>query len=173
MGVDPRGAFQCKNGGIQCALFLSRHGRGPKQRAKGVSVRYFQLYTLREHVAIVNTQHRPVGAPFSGAADMERILEIWPRLSIDNRNVLGPPAATTSFANGDSLRGKVLLCRVSPFWHQPWVKPDEKEGKPVKSDSVQTVDRQADLIDFVQLARSAESVFETARFNRSRTSPCC
>jgi hypothetical protein len=60
---------------------------------------------------------------------------------------------------------------VSPFWHQTWVKPDEKEGKPVKSDSVQTVDRQADLIDFVQLARSAESVFETARFNRSRTSP--
>ena len=41
----------------------------------------------------------------------------------------------------------------------------------MKSDSVQTVDRQADLIDFVQLARSAESVFETARFNRSRTSP--
>jgi hypothetical protein len=60
---------------------------------------------------------------------------------------------------------------VSPFWHQTWVKPDEKEGKPVKSDSVQTIDRQADLIDFVQLARSVESVFETARFNRSRTSP--
>ena len=35
----------------------------------------------------------------------------------------------------------------------------------MKSDSVQTIDRQADLIDFVQLARSAESVFETRFLN--------
>jgi hypothetical protein len=41
----------------------------------------------------------------------------------------------------------------------------------VKSNSAQTIDRQADLVRFVQLARSTESVFETARFNHSRTSP--
>jgi hypothetical protein len=41
----------------------------------------------------------------------------------------------------------------------------------VNSDSPQTIDRQADLFRFVQFARSANSVFETARFNHSRTSP--
>jgi hypothetical protein len=35
--------------------------------------------------------------------------------------------------NGDSLRDKVLLHKVSPFWHQNRVRPGEKEGKPVKS----------------------------------------
>ncbi len=38
-------------------------------------------------------------------------------------------------------------------------------------DLPQTPHRQADLIRFVQLARSTESHFETARFNHSRTSP--
>jgi hypothetical protein len=31
--------------------------------------------------------------------------------------------------NGDSLRDKVLLYRVSPFWHQNPVKSDEKRGE--------------------------------------------
>jgi hypothetical protein len=71
--------------------------------------------------------------------------------------------------NGDSLCGKVFLRWVSPFWHQTPVRPDEKEGKPVNSDSEQTLDQQADLIDFMQLARSPESHFETAHHRTFRS----
>jgi hypothetical protein len=66
---------------------------------------------------------------------------------------------------------KFFKAKASPFWHQSQAKMDEKEWKPVNSDSAQALDRQEDLFRFVQLARSTESLFETARFNRSRTSP--
>jgi hypothetical protein len=50
-GVDPRGALQCKNGGIQGAVFVSCHGRGPKRQAKGLFL--FVIFNCTRYVNIL------------------------------------------------------------------------------------------------------------------------
>ena len=94
-------------------------------------------------------------------------------LSLDRRSRWFNRDLSTLFATDPKM---VTVCAVECFdvwchWHQTPAKKSEKGGKPVNSDLPQTLDRQADLIRFVQLARSTESHFETARFNHSRTSP--
>jgi hypothetical protein len=65
-------------------------------------------------------------------------------------------ASSDHAQNGDSLRDKVLLHRVHHFGTKTRLDRMKKKGNQRGQNSAQTVDQQADLVRFLQFARSAE-----------------
>jgi hypothetical protein len=63
------------------------------------------------------------------------------------------------------------MVQLSLFCHYSPVKTSEKQGNGMKRENGLKHWPARDLLDFVWLAECPESFFETARFNRSRTSP--